>query len=125
MSLRVNFLQFLRFHIQPMADDRRNHPAKRREDVLLKIHQRNQPKFRIPVIDAWNAVAHGLGLFFVLSSQDSNNCDMAVRRRKLFSIDVGKGERIIISDAQLDGLEGCDCRESNEEKTLPGARKGA
>ena len=34
----VNFLQLFRFHIQPVPDDRHGDPAKRLDDLLLKVH---------------------------------------------------------------------------------------
>lgn len=123
--LRIGFLQFFSLRIQPMADHGRDHASKRRENVLLKIYQRDQPEFRIAVILSRNAIPDRLRLLFILSRRDGNNRDVAIRGRELAPVDVREGQRISIPDAHLDGLKAGRHGPGNEEKILPEARNRA
>ena len=125
VPLRIGFLQFFRLRIQPMADHGRDHASKRRENILLKIYQRDQPEFRIAVILSRNAIPDRLGLLFILSRRDGDNRDVAIRGRELPPINVRKSQRISIPNVHLDGLKAGRHGPGNEEKILPDARDRA
>ena len=97
----VNFLQLFRFRVQPVPDDRRGDPAKRREDLLLKVHHRNQPILGVAQIDARKSVADHLRFLLVLPRHDRDDCDVAIGGGKLMLIHIRERQRVSVPELQL------------------------
>ena len=62
-----------------------NHPVKEREDAFLKVHHRNQPKFRIAQTKIRNAIADLFRFCLVLSRQDRDDGGVAIGGGKLLA----------------------------------------
>ncbi len=101
MFRRINFLELLRFRVQPASDDRHDQSAKRREDFLLEVHYRDQPKLRIAQVNMRNAIADLLRFLLVLPRHDCDDGDVTIGSGKLLSIYIDKRERIDVSGTQL------------------------
>jgi hypothetical protein len=118
-------LQVFCFGIEPVPNDRHDYPAKRSKDALLKIHNVDQPVFRVAIILLRNAIAQGLRLGLVLAGHHRKDGNVAIGGRELVLIDIGKRKPVSVSDAQLRGWKRCGRKESDEEKILPEAEDHA
>jgi hypothetical protein len=100
----VNFLKLFRFRVEPISDDRHDHPLKRWEDALLKIHHRDEPELRISQVNTRHPIADLLRFLLVLPRHHRDDGDVTIGRGKLLPIHVIEGERISISRTQLNRL---------------------
>jgi hypothetical protein len=114
----VIFLKLFRFRVEPISDDRHDHPLKRREDALLKIHNRNEPELRIAEINAGHAIADLLRFLLVLPRHHRDDGDVTIGRGKLLPIHVVERERIGISRTQLSRPGRRGGEKGNAEKIL-------
>jgi LysM repeat protein len=125
MFCEVNRLQSFRFAVESIADDGHDHPSKSAKNLLLEIHHRDEPVFRITKINLRHTVSDSLGFALIGSRDHSNDSDATLGGGELPLIDVGKGKVIDISRQEFGGSRWSGEQKQGKEKRLKRSRDHA